>query len=141
MRTLATYIFRAIWLLLAFAWGWQLARGKTPLPIDMFNVGLTAAIVLGTITSWLRAPSARTLAGIFGVIVSFMLGYQVWSLMTMFSGFSDVKITASYGPFELEGEVARTLLWLHPLLLFAFSVEVLIAERRSRRDGNEAESA
>jgi cytochrome c-type biogenesis protein CcmH/NrfF len=66
--------------------------------------------------------------------------------MTMFSGFSDVKITASYGPFEVEGVSAQLLLWLHPLLLFAISVELLIAERRSRlalvrRDGNEAESA
>jgi hypothetical protein len=132
MRKIGKYILRAVWLLLLFAWIWNLSSGRAVQPLHPFNIILTAVVLIGTLTIWFSAHAARLLSSICGVIAAVMMGYQFWVVMTMFTGDTDVQFRASFGPFDFEGIAARAIVWLPTLLLLGLSAALLFDEIRYR---------
>lgn len=136
MRTISTYILRALWLLLLFARIWNLAAGRAAHPLHQFNVILTAAVLIGALAIWFSAPRAKILSSICGVVAAVMMAFQFWVMMSMFTLFntsSDIKIQyqASFGPFRFDGIAAQLITWLPLLLLLVLSAVLFFSEIRS----------
>jgi hypothetical protein len=126
------YILRAFWLLLLSAWIWSLATGRAVQPLHSFNIILSAAVFIGTLTIWFSAHTARLISSICGVVTAAMMGFQFLIMMNMFTSDTHVQLRASLGPFEFEGIVAQLIIWLPPLLLLGLSAVLLFDEIRYR---------
>lgn len=138
MRTINTFILRALWLLLLFAWIWNLVAGRVGQPLHQFNVLLTAAVLIGALAIWSPAPRAKILSSICGVVAAVMMALQFWAMMSMLAMFnrsgSDIKVEyrASFGPFHFDGLVGQLITWLPLLLLLVLSAVLFFSETRSR---------
>ena len=145
MRTVSIFILRAVWLLLLFAWIWNLAAGRVSQPLHQFNVILTAAVVIGALAIWSSAHRAKILSSVCGGVAAVMVGLQIlamMSMLTVFNSSSDLKIQlrASFGPFQFDGIVAQLITWLPPLLLLVLSAVLFFSEIRSGDSDVQAET-